>query len=158
MQVVPRISFLLACRSGKDQLVIPPHSVLLVTARDGTEMVMDGTLQQYGWASETWLQSFSDFLATRVDTRKTPYCGFPSEERKDITREYASITDGGYWAVAQERMTKLFGELDWEELRSLGTAERLKRVKKQADERFAGANKETCEKYSRQQDKEQERS
>lgn len=129
--------------------MIPPHSVLLVTERDGQQSIMDGTLEQYGWPSETWLQSLTDFAATRLDISEEPYWGFAAEEEKESTRDIAAQVDGGYWGVVNERMTKLFAELDWDELRCLGTAERVERVKKQAEEAFAGASEETWERYER---------
>ncbi|CAO2652712.1 Nn.00g021230.m01.CDS01 [Neocucurbitaria sp. VM-36] len=150
VQCRPRIPFLLANRFGENQLVIPVHSLLFITTQDGKEMVMDGTLQQYGWASDSWLQSWSDFFEARLDTRTEPFCGLASEETKESTEESAEVADGGYWAVAKERMTDLFREIDWEELRSLGVVERLERVKKQADEKFAGANDDACERYDGQ--------
>lgn len=58
--------------------------------------------------------------------------------------------DGGYWEVAQERMTELFGELDWEKLKSLGRAEREGSVRKKAEEKFVGANEEDCKRYESQ--------
>ena len=131
--------------------MIPPHSVLLVTERDGKQSIMDGTLVQYGWPRSTWLQSLSDFAATRVDKREEPYWGLASAEDKESTREMMAQVDGGYWEVVNDRMTKLFAELDWDELRRLGTAERVELVKKQAGEAFAGASEETWERYERRE-------
>ncbi|KAF1843248.1 uncharacterized protein K460DRAFT_407614 [Cucurbitaria berberidis CBS 394.84] len=154
LQCCPRIPFLLATRSGEHQLEIPTHSVLLVTRCDGRMAVMDGTLQQFGWPRETWLQSWNDFLTTRVNTREQPCYLFASDEDRESARELATETDGGFWEVAQERMTELFGELDWEELKNLGTVERVERVKRQAEDKFAGANEEACERYDREQGRE----
>lgn len=36
---------------------------------------MDGTLEQFGWAADTWLQPWGDFIATRLDTRTQPCSG-----------------------------------------------------------------------------------
>lgn len=117
--------------------------------RDGKDWIMDGTLEQYGWARETWFQSLGDFAATRIDTSEAPYWGFITAEGKEETKQMAAVMEGGYWLLVQERITELFGELDWDGLRGLGTAERVERVKKQAEEKFAGANEETCTRYDR---------
>jgi hypothetical protein len=139
----PKIDFLLAWRGGMNQLTVPMHSVLLIETGDGREMIMDGTLRQYLWESSTWLETWEECSARRVDRQdKREDWMFPQEEIKYGAGHAAARVAGGFWAAAFWRLTHLFKDLDWEELRSLRTVERIEHVKRMAGERFAHLHEE----------------
>lgn len=132
---------------GPDQFELPAHFVLSVKA-EGTEVIFDGTLQQFGWDSESWLQPWDEVLEAKVETRAGPFWD-DGPIKAETLNDSATRCDDGFWVVAKERMRDLCVGLNWEELRSLEEVERLERVKKQADEKFAGTYEEAFQRSRR---------
>jgi len=149
----PKINFLLASRGAKNQLNIPFHSVLLVQTADGQEMVMDGTLRQYLWAPSTWLQTMAQWEDKRIDkSHEGQSYGFAPSAYKEDMESGALEADMGFWVVIRKRMTELFEELDWEELKDLEAGERVECVKRMAQHKFAGSWEEACDLYQKSQE------
>lgn len=108
---------------------------------------MDGTLEQFGWEKETWLQTRDKFMTTRLKTDKQrPWSVVKREDLEGMERVLGEI-GGGFWEVARERMVELFAELDWAELTALEEDERIARVERLAHKRFAGTNEEASARY-----------
>jgi hypothetical protein len=111
------------------------HSILVITLCDGTQWVMDGTGEQFGWPRSSWLLNFHQFSWTRVQW----FMGLASDWHKQQVQDSFRNRNHGYWAVVQERMEELLHDLDWENLKALPREERVKAVKEQAEAKFAGA-------------------
>ncbi|KAF2824153.1 hypothetical protein CC86DRAFT_420560, partial [Ophiobolus disseminans] len=103
------------------------HSVLLVTEQDGSQKVMDGTPEQFGWPRSTWLLSSSQFITERVRP-DYPNPEFVDHEGRSRCDRLISLKHG-YWALVKEKMEELFGELMWDHLRVLSRAQRVEQVK-----------------------------
>jgi hypothetical protein len=135
----PRPDFALyTCWEGTP-FVPRSHSVLQITLKDGTKMIMDGTLEQFGWPRSTWLLSFADFRLERMGGWSEPV---RETARRMIQRSFKT-KDHGLWAEMQARMEELFGELNWDKIKSLPRGERVKTVKEQAEAKFAGVWEKT---------------
>jgi hypothetical protein len=125
----------------KQALKIPYHSVLYVTANDGTEFIMDGTGEQFAWPRSSWLLPANEYFKTRVEKgiwRRT------SEAAKVATKKHMEARLG-YWALVPERMEGLFKELSWDTLKALPREDRVEAVKEQAQAKFADAWEEVIE-------------
>jgi len=135
----PRVNFMTSWRSLKHKPVaVPMHSVLRVTTEDGQRVVMDGTLGQFRWAQSTWLQTWAQWCAKRLDTTKGDHgWHFVSSEAKQEVCEYSMDVAEGYWATIFWRLRELFQELDWMELRRRERDERIEYVEELARAKFA---------------------
>lgn len=126
---------------------VPLYSVLFISVSDYESFIMDGTLEQFGWEKETWLQTRDKFMTTRLKTDKQrPWSVVKREDLEGMERVLGEI-GGGFWEVARERMVELFAELDWAELTALEEDERIARVERLAHKRFAGTNEEASARY-----------
>jgi hypothetical protein len=123
----------------RSQLARRSHSVLLVTLKDGQKMVMDGTLEQFNWSRSTWFLRIRDFNRRRMGSWNRP----APEEYKECVQRSFKAKDAGFWAKIQEKMEELFGELEWDHLKSLPQHERVRVVKRQAEAKFAGVWEKT---------------
>lgn len=113
----PKISFLLASCGAPNQHLIAWHCVLWVQTGDGQEMIMDGTLRQYLWAKSTWLQTREEWEAKRVDESQN--FGWVTDTIRNSMGKGDLSSAMGFWVVVHKRMTRLFEEIDWEELKRL---------------------------------------
>jgi hypothetical protein len=121
------------------QLARRSHSVLMVTLKDGSKMVMDGTLEQFKWSRSTWFLKIRDFNRRRMGSWSRPA---PEWYKARIQGSFKA-KDAGFWAKIQEKMEDLFDELDWDQLKSLPEQERVRVVKRQAEAKFAGVWEQT---------------
>lgn len=129
---------------------VPLHSVLLVTPRNaelGERYIMDGTGEQFGWPRETWLLCEECFWATRSDKKK--FHRTVDDEYRSEVEDKGSMRYKGFREVARERMTELFAELKWDELKTMGNDERIHRVKQQAKDKFAGTYDEARRRFGK---------
>ncbi|KAF2850578.1 hypothetical protein T440DRAFT_376589, partial [Plenodomus tracheiphilus IPT5] len=136
IQYFPIIDFILATFDSDHQLEKPLHSALVIQQPNGINMVFDGSLEQFGWRKETWLQSEADFLATRLDQTEDPCWEYASDQTRSETREAMLHADGGLWEQLRIRMEELFGELEWDKLKETGHEQRTAAVKAQAEAKF----------------------
>lgn len=135
----PRVNFMTSWRSLRHKPVaVLMHSVLRVTTEDGQRVVMDGTLGPFRWAQSTWLQTWTQWCAKRLDTTKGDNgWHFVSSEAKQKVCEYSVDVAEGYWATIFWRLRELFQELDWMELRRREKDERIEYVDELARAKFA---------------------
>jgi hypothetical protein len=134
----PKTTVLLRRRYAEDKLLLPLHSVLQITTAGGEKVVMDGTLEQFSWASSTWLQTWTEWCAQRVDEEEgSDGWWFAPANHKISTAQASARVAGGFWATVYWRLEGLFGELDWVKLRNMETNLRIEYVKTLAREKFA---------------------
>jgi len=116
-------------------------------------MIMDGTLRQYLWAPSTWLQTMAQWEGKRIDkSHEGQSYGFAPYAYKKDMESGALGADMGFWVVNRKRMTELFEELDWEELKGLGVGERIECVKRMTQDKFAGTWEEAYGLYQKSQE------
>jgi hypothetical protein len=139
----PKIDFVLSASGGTHQPIVPLHSVLFTKTGDGREMIMDGTLRQFLRQSSTWLQTWEEWSAMCVDKQdKRVDWWFLSRDTRDSPETAAAHVAGGFWCFTFSRLTILFKDLDWEELRSLGAEKRIEHAKRMVGERFVDLREE----------------
>lgn len=134
--VEPKPASLFEHRSDTEPVSVPLHAVLIIELEDGECLVMDGTPEQLGWDRSTWLLPAKNFFADHALTHNRRWA---TTQDRTILETDIPTCDESYWVEAQMRMGKLFGELDWNALFGLPRAQRVEKVKKQADAKFADA-------------------
>lgn len=122
----------------EDGPMVPSHSVIKITEKDGKEWVMDGTCEQFNWPHDTWLMDYKTFVAARV---RDGLIRRAEPAYKDAFRESISW----FWEEARTRMEELFDELDYGFLFTMPRHERVQSVRAQAKAKFVGTWEEACE-------------
>lgn len=118
------------------------HSVFLILTKDKTVQVFDGSVEQYGWDSSSWLLDSDKFWEQH---------GLPTEEggwyedSSDLERMRRTICAqaGGYWSLVFWSFSEMFQELDWELLKEMSPVARVKHVRAEADKRASVAARAT---------------
>jgi len=141
MTYVPVLDCLVANFAGGNQLCVPIHSVLLIETQDDETLIFDGTVEQFGWAKDTWLQSVEDFVDTRLNQHASPSWGFASGNVREIIWDEIQGDEQRFWVAVRARMDELFAELDWDDLREMGDEKRVEKVAAQAKAKFADVKK-----------------
>jgi hypothetical protein len=113
------------------------HSVLVIDRPGHQSMVMDGTPAQLAWKRSTWYIPQSEFTDTRM-AAPTAWRWVLQADRAFADAVYPDCDDG-YWGWVKPLMEELFGELDWDALLALPRAQRVEKVKEQAEAKFADA-------------------
>lgn len=109
------------------------HAVLQVRTKDDSEIIFDGTTEQFGWPESNAIidgEEFWDVYVCKIDNLEDS----EDEEFEDLKR-YGK----GYWHRVATSFREMLSGLNWESLAGMSPSEREEYIRVQAAERASAA-------------------
>ncbi|CAE7175190.1 hypothetical protein CFE70_005285 [Pyrenophora teres f. teres 0-1] len=119
-------------------IVCPKHSVMEITLNDGRVLYFDGTGEQFGWSSSSWLLGRSEFLRQHVRNQNPQFAPEIVGEQWEFVREFA--LDGGFMSRIIPALWAMLMDLDWGTLEKMSPCKRARYVSAMATELRKGHN------------------
>ncbi|CAO2652710.1 Nn.00g021210.m01.CDS01 [Neocucurbitaria sp. VM-36] len=115
------------------------HSVFFIL-KDKRVLVFDGSVQQYGWNSSTWLLDSEEFWEQHGDPG-----GEWHKNTSDLEhmRQMICAQDNGYWSLIFWSFSEMFEQLDWGMLKEMSPVARVRYVRAEAERRASAAARAT---------------
>jgi hypothetical protein len=113
------------------------HSVLLIRAQDGSQTILDGTAEQFGWPASNAIIKGNEFWHHYTFGQK--YSDGVSSN--GLSLKYWKVRSDGYWYKIGISLREMLRDLDWEGLANMATGPREEYIRKESLRRALDAAK-----------------
>ncbi|KAF1843242.1 uncharacterized protein K460DRAFT_418345 [Cucurbitaria berberidis CBS 394.84] len=115
----PRITLV----SGHVQPKVLLHSALFVCTKEGDQYAFDGTGEQFGWSSSSWLLDREDFWEQHAVAAKKWQWG---DVNSETMRRMICAQDNGYWSLIIWSFDEMFESIGGVVLEKMSPVARVK--------------------------------
>ncbi|KAH6872563.1 hypothetical protein BKA58DRAFT_438671 [Alternaria rosae] len=119
----------------RDEKPLVLHSVFQIRKQDGSEVIFDGTAEQFGWPVSNAIMKGDDFWHHYTNSVSS-VDGFSTY---GMSLERSKRNDNGYWYDVGISLRQMLRSLDWASLEGMATSDREDYVRVEAMRRAQAA-------------------
>lgn len=113
------------------------HSALKVRMGPNKSWALDGSVEQLGWDSSSWLLDLDDFWKQHAERKGWQFNDADvNAMRNEIFRQ-----DNGYWRGIFRSFEEMLEGMDWEMLEKISPVARVKHVRSEANKTASAAER-----------------